>query len=148
MSNEPTIKDTTDSRTISWSEIEPLYQQVAKELKARQISKQIIDSALSFIGSALPALSDFDCSAQIAILGIACYNAGVKSELRKQRAATRKYMEKLATDPAEAYRQGAKHYIESTKGTDACKAQRDLCFSVWKHWKAGNWPDEAEQGGE
>ena len=148
MSNEPTIKDTTDSRTISREEIEPLYRQVAAELKARRISRQTLDSALAFIGKVLPALSGFESAAQIAILGIACYNAGVKSEQAKQGAERKKLREKLATDPAEAYRQGAKNYIESTKGTDACKAQRDLCFSVWKHWKAGDWPDEAEQGAE
>jgi len=137
-------KGIKESSAISWSEIEPLYQQVAKELKARQISKQIIDSALSFIGSALPALSDFDCSAQIAILGIACYNAGVKSELRKQRAENRKYIEKLATDPAEAYRQGARFAIDQIGSVEGAKDQRDLCYTVLRQWQRGHWQDKAE----
>lgn len=69
--------------TISREEIEPLYRQVAAELKARRISRQTLDSALTFIGKVLPALSGFESAAQIAILGIACYNAGVKSEQEK-----------------------------------------------------------------
>ena len=134
--------------TISREEIEPLYRQVEAELKARRISGRTLDSALTFIGKVLPALSGFESAAQIAILGIACYNAGVKSEQAKQDAERKKLRVKLATDPAEAYRQGAKHYIDATKGTDACKAQRDLCFTIWKQWRAGKWQDQPEQGGE
>ena len=89
---------------ISREEIESLYRQVAAELKARRISRQTLDSALVFIGEVLPALSGFESSAQIAILGIACYNAGVKSEQKKQTAERKKFKERLCTDPAEAYR--------------------------------------------
>lgn len=60
------------------TEIERLYAEAAKELKARQISKQTLHDALTYIGSVLPTISDHNRSVQLAILSIACYNAGAK----------------------------------------------------------------------
>ena len=134
--------------TISREEIEPLYRQVAAELKARQISGQTLDSALAFISKVLPALSGFESAAQIAILGVACYNAGVKSEQAKQTAERKKYRERLLSDEAFSAREAAKAHIDCTTGKAANQAQRDLCYIVWKQWRTGKWPDEAEQGGE
>ena len=124
-------------------QLEQMYTEVAKELKARRISKQTMREAITFIGEAIPAIQEYDSNTQIAILGIACYNAGVQKVKAEQAAQEKKRRERLQTDEKEQYRQGARNFIDITDSVAATKAQMDLCFSVWNQWKNhGKYQDE------
>ena len=57
---------------------EKMCEDAARELQQRNIDKGVIAEALSFIGEFLPTISDYDRSTQLAIFGIACFNAGVQ----------------------------------------------------------------------
>lgn len=61
------------------SRINQLAEETAQALQGEQVPRETLREALTFMGEFLPKLDNYSEDIRLAVLGIACFNAGANS---------------------------------------------------------------------